>query len=72
MIKRKEKIGDFMIRIGALTPEQVKDILRRQKELEPHKLFGKFAVELGYLNNEALDEYIRVQEEIKKQELAGT
>lgn len=48
-----------MIRIKALTREQVEDILRRQREEEPDKLFGVLAVELGYLNEKALDEYIK-------------
>jgi hypothetical protein len=65
----EEKIGDFMIRIGALTLEQVEDILRRQEEEKPHKLFGILAVELGYLNDKALHEYI-AQEEKKKQKLS--
>ena len=57
----KEKIGEFMVRIGALTQEQVRDILRRQRELEPDKLFGRIAVELGYLNDEALHLYVKSQ-----------
>ena len=61
----EEKIGEFMIRIKALTREQVEDILRRQKEEEPDKLFGVLAVELGYLNEKALDEYIKSKEDKK-------
>ena len=67
----EEKIGDFMVRIGALTRKQVTDILRRQKEEEPHKLFGILAVELGYLNNKALHDYIKAEEEKKNQEMTG-
>ena len=60
----EERIGDFMVRIGALTPEQVDDILKKQK-LEPDKLFGVLAIELGYLNDAALHAYIKAQEEKK-------
>ena len=62
----KEKIGDFMVRIGALTPEQVVAILKRQKEIEPHKLFGLLAKELGYINDEALHKYIKSKHGGKK------
>jgi hypothetical protein len=27
----EERIGDFLVRIGALTPDQVEDILKNQK-----------------------------------------
>ena len=57
----EEKIGDFMVRIGALTQEQVKDILEQQKK-EPDKLFGVIAIEMGYLNDKALHDYIKSQE----------
>ena len=67
----EEKIGDFMVRIGALTPAQVEDILSRQEHEEPRKLFGILAVELGYLNDKALHKYIS-EEEKKKQKLAGS
>jgi len=53
-----EKIGDFLVRIGALTPEQVNDILKKQEQ-EPHKLFGIIAIELGYVNDEAIHQYIK-------------
>lgn len=55
-----------MIRIKALTREQVEDILKKQREEEPDKLFGVLAIELGYLNSQALDEYIKSTEEKKK------
>jgi hypothetical protein len=57
----EERIGDFMVRIGALTSEQVVEILAKQQE-EPDKLFGLIAIELGYLNDKAIHEYIQAQE----------
>ena len=62
----KEKIGEFMVRIGALTEEQVQDILKRQRELEPDKLFGRIAVDLGYLNDEALHLYVTSRKKNKQ------
>jgi len=57
----EERIGDFMVRIGALTPEQVTIILAKQKE-EPDKLFGVIAIELGMLNDKAIRTYIEAQD----------
>jgi hypothetical protein len=64
-VKKEERIGDFLVRIGALTGAQVADILARQKA-EPGKLFGVIAVELGYLNDKAMHDYIAAQEKTKK------
>ena len=55
--RSKERIGEFMVRIGAITPEQVEEVLKLQKR-EPNRLFGEIAIDLGYVNNEALHRYI--------------
>ena len=57
----EEKIGDFMVRIGALTKEQVGEILDKQKQ-EPEKLFGIIAIEMGYLDVDAINRYIKEKE----------
>ncbi len=52
-----ERIGEFFVRIGIITPDQVEEVLKIQKS-EPDRLFGEIAIELGYINDKALDEYI--------------
>lgn len=53
----QERIGEFLVKIGAMTPEQRDEILDRQKE-EPNRLFGEIAVELGYINDAAVDTFL--------------
>lgn len=53
----EERIGEFLVKIGAMTPEQRDEILDRQKE-EPNRLFGEIAVELGYINDAAVDTFL--------------
>jgi len=61
-MKQGEKIGDFLVRIGAITVEQRDEILEVQKK-EPHKMFGYIAVELNIVNQEALDNYLSSTED---------
>jgi len=53
----EERIGQGLIRIGAMSEEQVKDILARQKD-GTNKLFGEIAIELGYVDDEAIKRYL--------------
>ena len=55
-----ERIGDFLIRIGAITREQVDEVLRAQGEDdEDHlRMFGEIAVEKGYIDDEALRKFV--------------
>ena len=57
-----EKIGEFLIKIGALTKEKVAEILEKQ-EKDPSKLFGEIALELGYIDDKAIDKYLASQSE---------
>lgn len=50
------RIGQFFLRIGAMTQEQVDEVLERQKQ-EPQKLFEQIASELGYVRDDALDRF---------------
>lgn len=52
-----ERIGEFLRRIGALTSDQVEEILSRQRE-EPEKKFGRHAVELGYISEDLIDQFL--------------
>jgi len=52
----EEKIGENLVKIGAMTQEQVDDVLQRQKDDE--RLFGELAIELGYIDNSVIAEYV--------------
>jgi hypothetical protein len=53
----KEKIGDVLVRIGAMNPLQVKDVLARQKGGDK-RLFGEIAIERGYIDDAALKRWV--------------
>ena len=52
-----EKIGEGLVKIGAMTKEQVEDILNRQKSGND-SLFGIMAIELGYVDDKVLLDYL--------------
>lgn len=59
------RIGDFLVKIGAMTPEQVKTVLRLQ-EMGNNQRFGEIALALGYLNDDSLKRYTDYLEKQKK------
>ncbi|TVR57786.1 MAG: hypothetical protein EA426_11350 [Spirochaetaceae bacterium] len=56
-----ERIGEFLVKIGAMTSDQRNEILDIQKK-EPNRLFGEIAVELGYINDAAVDAFLNRNE----------
>jgi hypothetical protein len=56
-MQEQEKIGEFLVRIGAITTAQRDEILEIQKK-EPDKLFGYIAIELKYLDDSAIEKYV--------------
>ena len=52
-LESQERIGQFLVRIGAMTGEQVADVLAAQTA-DPHTLFGMIAIEKGYIDDKAL------------------
>jgi hypothetical protein len=55
-----ERIGDFLLRIGAMTKDQVDEVLRIQAG-EPDdalRMFGEIAVEKGFIDEAALKKYV--------------
>jgi len=54
----RERIGGFLLRIGAITEKQKEEILELQKTKYPDKMFGQIAIELGYIKKESIDKYI--------------
>jgi hypothetical protein len=55
-----ERIGDFLLRIGAMTRDQVDEVLKAQSEDddEEPRMFGEIAIEKGYIDDSALKKYI--------------
>jgi hypothetical protein len=53
-----EKIGDFLVRIGAMTAAQVDEVLKLQEESDEPRLFGEIAIERGYIDDGALRRYV--------------
>lgn len=66
-LEMSERIGETLVRIGAMKPFQADDILLAQKEGDA-RLFGEIAIEFGYINDEVLRKYIETEEEWKKTE----
>ncbi len=54
------KIGDFLVRIGAMKSWQVHDVLRAQKDGD-NRRFGEIAIELGYINDEVLKKFVEAK-----------
>jgi hypothetical protein len=60
-----ERIGETLVRIGAIKPYQVNDILFAKKKGDS-RLFGEIAIDFGYINDDVLRKYIEAEEEWKK------
>ena len=59
--QQEEKIGEGLVRIGAMTQHQVDDILKRQQAGDT-SLFGVMAIELGYIDPGTLLTYLSSKE----------
>lgn len=55
-----EKIGEYLVRIGAMKPSQVQDVLCAQASGDS-RLFGEIAIEFGYINEEVLEKYVEAK-----------
>lgn len=57
--KPKERLGEVLVRCGAMTEEQVRQVLRRQRERSGvDKLFGEIAVELEFVDSKTIDDIL--------------
>ncbi len=52
-----ERIGEALVRIGAMKSYQVQDVLRLQQGGD-QRLFGEIAIELGYIDDRAIQKYL--------------
>ena len=55
-----EKIGEFLIRIGVMIEEQIKEVLQAQKTGD-QRLFGEIAIDFGYINDKVLKKYVEAK-----------
>jgi len=56
--EEKELIGEFFLRLGILTANEVEHILEWQKK-NPSKRFGEIGIEKGLLSEEELKKYLK-------------
>jgi hypothetical protein len=53
----QNRIGEFLVQIGAMQQYQVDDVLRVQ-EGGDSRMFGEIAIELGYINDAVIKKYL--------------
>ncbi len=51
------RIGEFLVKIGAMNKEQVDHVLKLQAEGDT-RIFGEIALDLRYLNDDAIKRYV--------------
>jgi hypothetical protein len=51
------RIGENLVSIGAMTQEQVEDVLAKQRAGDD-RLFGEIAIELSYIDDKVLASYL--------------
>ncbi len=52
-----QRIGDFLVEIGAMTSDQVDSVLALQKAGDD-RMFGEIAIASGYIDDKALKSYV--------------
>jgi ethanolamine utilization microcompartment shell protein EutS len=52
-----ERLGELLVRMGALSQAQVSEILEYQKE-HPEILFGQIAIRKGFITDGVLDRFL--------------
>jgi len=52
-----ERIGDFLVRIGAMSQVQADEAMRVRESGGESRMFGEIAVELGYIDDEAIKKF---------------
>ncbi len=53
----EERIGEALVRIGAMTSEQVDQVLKLQQDGDD-RLFGEIAIGEGFINDKAIKAYL--------------
>src|SRR3954470_17680548 len=60
IVNRRDRIGDMLVKTGAITPEQLQQAIDAQGK-QRDKRIGDLLVELEHITREALHEHVRVQ-----------
>jgi tetratricopeptide (TPR) repeat protein len=60
IVNRRDRLGDLLVRDGALTQERLDDVLRRQAR-EPQRRLGELLVAAGIITRDDLTRYVRRQ-----------
>lgn len=53
-----ERIGDFLVSIGAMTQAQADEVSAAQEADEELRMFGEIAIEKGFVDDEAVRKYL--------------
>jgi hypothetical protein len=53
----ESRIGEFLVKIGAMDKDQVLKVLQLQSEGDT-RIFGEIALGLGFLNDDAIKRYV--------------
>jgi hypothetical protein len=53
-----ERIGDFLVRIGAMTQDQADAVVKAQEEDEELRIFGEIAIAMGFIDDSAIQKYV--------------
>jgi hypothetical protein len=57
--KPKIRLGEALVQRGAMTEEQVKEVLLKQRQSSGmDKLFGEIAVELNFVDNQMIEDIL--------------
>ena len=56
-----QRIGDFLISIGVMTPDQVQSVIKAQRGGDT-RVFGEIAFELGLIDESAVKRYAQYVE----------
>ena len=60
-----DRIGEFLLRVGAMRPDQIEMVLRIQAAGDARR-FGEIAVELGYIRDDAIKRYVEYLEKTER------
>ena len=61
-----DRIGEFLLRIKAMTADQIDQVLEAQKAGDTRR-FGDIALELGFVQDDAIKRYVDYLEKQKGQ-----
>jgi hypothetical protein len=53
-----ERIGDFLVSIGAMTQAQSDEVILAQETDEELRMFGEIAIEMGFIDDAAIRRYL--------------